>query len=81
MENSSKCVRVVTFEGLSASKWSLFVCLDRWCLLRLGFEQIFEFLTILGDPSVSHFGAHRCKKQGLENIAKNVRKRALGWGV
>ena len=70
-KNSSKCVRVVTFEGLTPSKRSLFACLDHGCVWKPGFEQIFEFLASLGGPSGSPFGTDCCPKRGLK---KGVQK-------
>ena len=70
-KNSSKCVRVVTFEGLTPSKRRLFACLDHGCVWKPGFEQFFEFLASFGGPSGSPFGTDCCPKRGLK---KGVQK-------
>ena len=49
-KNSSKCVRVVTFEGLTPSKRSLFACLDHGCVWKPSFEQFLSFWPVLGVP-------------------------------
>ena len=72
-KNSSKCVRVVTFEGLRPSKRSLFACFDRRCIWEADFEQFFAFLANFGGPSGNPFGTDCDKKQGLKKEYKNGR--------
>ena len=60
-KNSSKCVTIVIFRGLTPFGRHLFRGLDRECVLRLSFLQKFEILGDLWGLISDPFGINRCK--------------------